>query len=86
MPLLVRYRTILIVLCGVLGFYALLGFVVVPYAVKAYGVPALSERLHHPVLLGDIRFNPFTFALTLSAFEIQEPDQHADARLSKNCS
>ena len=74
MPLLVRYRTIVVLLCGVLGFYALLGFVGVPYAVKAYGVPALSERLRHPVLLGDIRFNPFTFALVLSSFEIQEPD------------
>ncbi len=74
MPLLVRYRIILILVCGILGFYALLGFVVVPYAVKAYGVPALSERLHHPILLGDVRFNPFTFSLMLSSFEIQEPD------------
>ncbi len=74
MPLLVRYRTSLILVCGVIAFYALLGFVALPYAVKAYGVAALSERLRHPVLLGDIRFNPFTFALTLSSFEIQEPD------------
>ncbi len=75
MSLLVRYRTALILVCGIVALYALLGFIAVPYAVKAYGIPALSERLRHPVLLGDIRFNPFTFSLTLSSFEIQEPDQ-----------
>ncbi|MBA2485950.1 MAG: DUF748 domain-containing protein, partial [Nitrospira sp.] len=48
------------------------GFVAVPYAFKAYGIPALSERLRHPVFLSDVTFNPFTFALTLSSFEIQE--------------
>lgn len=75
MALLTRFRTALIVLCGAVALYALLGFVVVPYAVKTYAIPALSERLRHPVLLGDISLNPFTFALTLSEFEIQEPDR-----------
>ena len=74
MRLLARYRRILIVVCGAVALYALLGFVALPYAVKTYGIPALSERLRHPVLLGDIQFNPFTFSLTLSSFEIQEPD------------
>lgn len=75
MALLTRFRTVLIVLCGAVTLYALLGFVVAPYAVKTYAIPALSERLRHPVLLGDISLNPFTFALTLSEFEIQEPNQ-----------
>jgi uncharacterized protein involved in outer membrane biogenesis len=62
-------------LCGVVALYALLGFVAAPYAVKAYGVPALSERLRHPVFLDDVRINPFTFSVVLSGFEIQEPDR-----------
>jgi hypothetical protein len=74
MPLLARYRTALIVVCGALTLYALLGFLAVPYAVQTYGVPALSDKLRHPVFLGDFAFNPFTFALTLSDFEIQEAD------------
>jgi uncharacterized protein involved in outer membrane biogenesis len=74
MPLLSRYRTALIVLCVVIALYALLGFFAVPYAVKAYGIPAISERLQHPVFLSDISFNPFSLSLTLSGFEIQEPD------------
>jgi hypothetical protein len=75
MTFLVRYRILLLILCGLVAFYALLGFVVAPYAVKTYAVPALSERLRHPVVLGDIRLNPFTFSVALTAFEIQEPDR-----------
>ncbi|HVG02024.1 MAG TPA: DUF748 domain-containing protein, partial [Nitrospira sp.] len=60
--------------CGALAFYALIGFIALPYAVKTYGVPALSDRLRHPVFLGDAAFNPFTFAVTLSDFEVQESD------------
>ena len=75
MPVFLRYRTAVIVVCGAVAVYALLGFVVAPYAIKTYGIPALSERLHHPVHLGDVWINPFTFSLTLSEFEIQELDQ-----------
>ncbi|MGC3972818.1 MAG: DUF748 domain-containing protein [Nitrospira sp.] len=74
MSILSRYRTVLVLLCGGVVLYALLGFVALPYAIKTYGIPALAERLHHPVVAGDIRFNPFTFSLTLSSFEIREPD------------
>ena len=45
MKLLSRYRILLVVLSGLLALYALLGFLVVPYAVKTYGIPALSEPL-----------------------------------------
>ncbi len=75
MKLLSRYRILLVVLSGLLALYALLGFLVVPYAVKTYGIPALSERLGHPVALEDVRLNPFTFSLGLTGFEIQELDR-----------
>lgn len=74
MTFLSRYRILLLIVGGLLAFYALLGFLVVPYAVKTYGIPALSERLRHPVLLEAIRLNPFTFSVELIGFEIQEPD------------
>lgn len=74
MALFARYRIVLILLCGCLALYALLGFVVAPYAVQTYVIPALSERLRHPVLLGDVHINPFTFSVALTGFEIQEPD------------
>jgi len=75
MALFARYRIVLILLCGCLALYALLGFVIAPYAVQTYVIPALSERLRHPVLLGDVRINPFTFSVALTGFEIQEPDR-----------
>ena len=75
MTLLRRSRIALILLCGAVAFYAILGFFVAPYAIKTYAIPALSERLRHPVVLDDIQINPFTFSLTLTAFEIREPDQ-----------
>ncbi|MBV6469098.1 MAG: hypothetical protein NBKEAIPA_00981 [Nitrospirae bacterium] len=74
MALFARYRTILFVLGSAVLLYALVGFLLAPYAIKTYGIPALSERLRHPVLLSDIRINPFACSLTLSEFEIQEPD------------
>ena len=75
MTFLSRYRTLFYVLSGLVACYALLGFVVAPYAVKTYGIPALSERLRHPVVLEDIRLNPFAFSVGLTGFEIQEPDR-----------
>lgn len=75
MTFLSRYRTLLYVFTGLVACYALVGFVIAPYAVKTYGVPALSERLGHPVVLEDIRLNPFTFSVGLTGFEIQEPDR-----------
>lgn len=75
MTFLSRSRMLLLTLGGLVAFYALLGFLVLPYALKTYGIPALSERLGHPVVLDDIRINPFTFSLDLTGFEIQEPDR-----------
>jgi uncharacterized protein involved in outer membrane biogenesis len=74
MSLLARYRTWLIVACCLLILYTLLGFLGVPYAVKRYVIPAVSETVRHPVLLGAMRFNPFTFVVKLSDFEVQEQD------------
>lgn len=74
MTFLSRYRILLLVLGGLVALYALSGFVGVPYAVKTYGIPALSDRLGHPVLLEEIRVNPFTFSVELTRFEIQELD------------
>ena len=74
MAFLTRYRTWLILAASALAFYAVLGFVLVPYGVKAHGIPALSEKLRHPVFLGSMEFNPFTFTVKLTGFEIQQQD------------
>ncbi|HET9961939.1 MAG TPA: DUF748 domain-containing protein [Nitrospiraceae bacterium] len=74
MPILKRYRTWLIVAGCLLVLYAFVGFFAVPYTVKRYVIPMVSETLRHPVLLGEMTFNPFTFAVTLSDLDIREQD------------
>jgi hypothetical protein len=77
MRLLYRFRHYVLTLILVVGLYALIGFVVAPYLIKKYGVPAVSRQLHRPVLLQDIQINPFLLSIRLAGFEIQEPDQSA---------
>ncbi|MBH0178799.1 MAG: DUF748 domain-containing protein [Nitrospira sp.] len=72
---LIRPRLLAGLLVGLVGFYALVGFFLLPYLIKAYGVPAVSEELQHPVVVRDVAFNPFTLALQLNGFEVREQDQ-----------
>ena len=60
---------------GLVVLYALAGFVLLPYVITAYGVPAVSEQLQHPVVLREAAFNPFTLALRLKGLEVQEADR-----------
>jgi uncharacterized protein involved in outer membrane biogenesis len=65
--------TVLILLVG----YSLIGFFLLPYVIKAYVFPAVSERLHRPVLVREVEVNPFVLSLRVTGFEIREPDQSA---------
>ncbi|MBH0182713.1 MAG: DUF748 domain-containing protein [Nitrospira sp.] len=71
----IRPRLLAGLVVGLLGFYALVGFLLLPYLIKAYGIPAASEQLQHPVVVRDVAFNPFTLALQLNGFEVREQDQ-----------
>ena len=65
--------TVLILLVG----HSLIGFFLLPYVIKAYVFPAVSERLHRPVLVKEVEVNPFVLSLRVTGFEIREPDQSA---------
>lgn len=54
--------------------YALTGFLLVPYAIKNFVVPAASEELQRPIFVKDVEFNPFQLALRLTEFEIVDKD------------
>ncbi|MEC4889765.1 MAG: DUF748 domain-containing protein [Nitrospira sp.] len=62
-------------LAGALLLYSLIGFLAVPYLITQYAVPAVAEKIRHPVSVKDVAFNPFTLALTIDGLEIREPDQ-----------
>jgi uncharacterized protein involved in outer membrane biogenesis len=59
---------------AVLCIYTLAGFFLVPYIIKAYVLPKVSDQLRRPVLVKEVEFNPFVLSLKLTEFEIQEPD------------
>ncbi len=54
--------------------FALLGFLAVPPVLKTYLVRTLSEKLHRPVALRAVRFNPFTLTATFLGCDIKGRD------------
>lgn len=72
-----RPKIMLAILAGLIALYTLVGFVLVPYLIKAYGIPAVAEQIKHPVVLRDAAFNPFLLALRLNDFEVRDHDQAA---------
>lgn len=74
---LLRPKVVTGVLVGLLALYSLAGFVLLPYLIKAYGVPAVSEQIKLPVVLREAAFNPFTLALRLNGLEVRDQNQAA---------
>ncbi|MDK2745139.1 MAG: DUF748 domain-containing protein [Nitrospira sp. BO4] len=70
-----RLRVVIGILAGLLILYALVGFFLLPYLIKAYGIPAAAEGIKHPLVLRDAAFNPFTLSLQLNGFEVRDLDQ-----------
>ena len=59
---------------GLVVLYALVGFVLLPYLITAYAVPAVAERLKHPVVLREAAFNPFMLSLRLNGLEVRDAE------------
>jgi len=74
---LVQLKVVISILVGLIALYTLIGFVLLPYLIKAYGVPAAAEQIKHPVVLREAAFNPFTLALRLNGLEVRDQDQAA---------
>lgn len=72
-----RPASLAILALGLVLFYTLVGFFLVPYLIKAYAIPAVAEKLKRPVLVKEVELNPFTLSLRLTGFEIREADQTA---------
>ncbi len=60
------------VLGGLIAFYSLVGFVLIPYLITSYVVPTVSEQIKHPIVLRDAAFNPFALSLRLNGLEVRE--------------
>ncbi len=74
---LLRPSHLAVLALGSVLLYGLVGFILVPYLIKAYAIPAVAERLKRPVLVKEVELNPFTLSLRLTGLEIRERDQSA---------
>jgi uncharacterized protein DUF748 len=69
-----KFRKPVLICAGILAFYALLGFFVLP-AVLEWKLPEIiQEETGRKTSIADIKFNPFALDLSLQGFEIQEKD------------
>lgn len=75
MPRILRPRVLASVLLAGLLLYSLVGFLGAPYVIRHYVVPAVAEKIQHPVVVRDVALNPFSLSLTIDGLEIREPDQ-----------
>jgi len=59
---------------AVFVLYALFGFFVVPWIVRNQIVEQARTTLHREATVGDVRFNPFTLALTIGRLKLADRD------------
>ncbi|MGB5496776.1 MAG: AsmA family protein, partial [Sedimenticolaceae bacterium] len=58
---------------ALVGIYALVGFVLVPYLIQRMAPAAVAEHLQRELELHHVAFNPFTLRLTLQGLTLREP-------------
>lgn len=67
-------RLLLGVAGGLLLLYTLLGFFVVPRIIRGQIISGAREQLQREAQVGDVRFNPFTLAATVSGLRLRDRD------------
>src|SRR3954447_18089276 len=63
-----------IVVVGLLGLYAVAGFLVLPAIVRSQMEKRLPGVLHRAVTVREVRFNPFAISMTIRGFSVKERD------------
>jgi Domain of Unknown Function (DUF748) len=69
-----KFRKPVLICAGILAFYAILGFFVLPAVLKWKLPEIIQEETGRKTSIADIKFNPFALDLSLQGFEIQEKD------------
>jgi hypothetical protein len=59
---------------GIVGLYAIVGFLVLPPVAKYVALKELPKALHREVSIASVRFNPFTLAFRITGFEVKEKE------------
>ena len=69
-----RRRKLLFWILGLLLFYAILGFLILPPIVRAVAVKQLSRQLDREVSIEKIKINPFVLSTTIRGLLIKDKD------------
>ena len=72
--LLPRRRKLLFWALGLLLFYAVAGFLVLPPIIRAVAVKQLSKQLDREVSIAKVKLNPFTLSTTIRGLLIKDKD------------
>ena len=63
---------------GLLAFYTLTGFVVIPLVARHVATDQITKALKRPAAIEKIRFNPFTLTLGVENFALKQKDTPRD--------
>ena len=69
-----RKRKLALWIFGLLIFYAIFGFLILPPIVRAVAVKQLSKQLDREVSIGKIKINPFALSTTVRGLLIKDKD------------
>lgn len=58
--------------------YTILGFLILPPIIKSVAVKKLSEALHRPVVIQEIKLNPYALSLTINGLTVKEQGEPTD--------
>ncbi|UCD34184.1 MAG: DUF748 domain-containing protein [Nitrospiraceae bacterium] len=72
-----RLRKILAALAIILVLYTVIGFFAAPPLIKSVLTSRLSESLHRPVTIEEIKLNPFALSMSAMGFLVRERDSDA---------
>ena len=67
-----RWRRLLLILVGLYGLWILAGFLLLPALIRPRLEREATLALKRPVTLAKLRFNPFTFGVTVEALRVAE--------------
>ena len=67
-----RKKKTAIILAGLLLVYALAGFIIIPLVLESILPDKLSETLHRPVTVENIRLNPFALTAAVEGLDIRD--------------
>lgn len=62
-------------LASLIALYAFVGFILLPYLITSYVIPAVSDEIKHPIVLREAAFNPFALSLRLTGLEVREHNE-----------